>query len=136
DLAHQPADGALVAHVHPALQALEARVLTLERNDLAVEHGRGRTERGTQPAQLRIPRSDVAAPPALEASPTAVHVGDGAYAVPLDLERVLVLVGREILRQRREHRLDVRGHRLALGILGRGPSGACPPVWRRWVERE
>src|SRR5213076_1069477 len=39
--------------------------------------------------------------------------------LPLPLEPVVVLVTRETLRERREHRLDVLGHGLAIRILGR-----------------
>ncbi len=119
DLAHQPPDCPLVAHVHAALQPLEARALALERDDLAVEHSCRRAECGAQTAQLRIVRRDVAAAATLEPRPASLDVRDRAHAVPLHLERVVVLVTREILRERREHRLDVLGQRLAIRILGR-----------------
>jgi hypothetical protein len=119
NLAHQSPYCPLVAHVHAALQPLEARALTLERDDLAVEHGGGRAECGAKPAQLRIPRRDVAAAAALEPRPTSLDVRDRTHAVPLHLERVVVLVTREVLRERREHRFDVLGQRLPVGILGR-----------------
>src|SRR5262249_13598336 len=97
-------------------------MLTLERDDLAVEHGRSRAECRAQSAQLRVPGRDVAAAATLEARLAAVHVSDGAHAVPLHLERVVVLVAGEILRECREHRFDVPGHRLAIGIPARRPT--------------
>ena len=119
DLAHQPPDCPLVAHVHAALQPLEARALALERDDLAVQHGRRRAERGAEPPQLRIARRDVAAASTLEPRPASFDVRDRTHAIPLHLERVVVLVTREALRERREHRFDVLGQRLPVGILGR-----------------
>src|SRR5205823_8216403 len=116
DLAHQSPHCPLVAHMHAALEPLEARALALERDDLAVQHGCRRTERGAEPAQLRVPRRDVTAAATLEPRPPYLDVRDRTHAVPLHLERVVVLVTREILRERREHRLDVLGHWLPIGL--------------------
>ncbi len=117
-LAHQPPHRPLVADVHASLEELEARALAVERHDLTVEHCRGRPEGRAEPAQLRVARGDVAAASALEPRPPPIDVRDRSDAVPLHLERVVLLVGRELVRERRQHRLDVLRHRLAIGILG------------------
>ena len=49
--------------VHPALEALEARLaLLVERHDLAIEHRRVRCQRLRHPGQLRVVAGDLAAP--------------------------------------------------------------------------
>ena len=115
-------DGRRRGHVHPALQALEARpTVVVEGNDLAVEHRLVHTERADHAAHLRIGLGDVVEVAALKAQPTGLHVGDRAHPVPFDLERPVLRVARERACRLGHHRDDPLGHRLPVGI-------------RRWIH--
>ena len=113
----------LAAHVHPRLQASEARAgrvrfRFLERDDLAVEDRAVRAQRPVQRAKLGIAAGDVVAVAALEADPAGLGVRQRAHAVPLDLERPVRIVARQRCRAG-QHRLELRGHRLARRIRRR-----------------
>ena len=127
--------------VHPVLQALEARApLVVERHDLPVEDRAVRAQRAVEAVQLGIALGDVVARPGLQAQPARLGVGDGAHAVPLDLEPPALQVGRQVGGQAREHRHDLRRHRLASRILGRIHPVDHPVLPRRLplalVQRE
>jgi hypothetical protein len=108
----------LAADVHPPLQPLEARPAVLAEGDqLAVEQHLARTERAADLAHLRIAVGDVALRAALDPHVAPVGPQQRADAVPLDLVAPLRLLARE--RQvagLREHRQQVVGQRLAIGV--------------------
>ena len=100
--------------MHAALKPLEARAaLVVERDELAVDDRLARPQRAPHPPHLRVLGADVAHVAALQLDPAAAAVGDRAHAVPLDLVAVGLVVARHPLGQRRAHRLDALGHRLA-----------------------
>src|SRR2546426_1306825 len=105
ELAH----GALVAHVHPRLQALEARdTFLVERDDLAVED---RVVRAGQRlgglCRLGILLGAVEKVARLKTDLTAINEGDRAHAVPFRFVREVRRV-EWLVRGGREHRRDLR----------------------------
>ena len=82
---------------------------SFEGDDLAVEHDLGLPERLAERAELREARGRVVAGARGERDASAVDDEQRAHAVPLHLERPVLVVGRDRRRRHREHRAEVVG---------------------------
>jgi hypothetical protein len=125
-LAREPPHRVFRCQVHAPLELLEAGPRALERDDLAVEHDLVPRQRLRERPQLGVARGHVATAAGLQDQAPALHERDRAHAVPLDLERPAAVVVRKRTRAR-EHRLELFGHRLALGVV-RGIHAMDHPV--------
>ena len=108
---------------HALLKRLKAGpALGVERHDLAVQDRRPSAERVGEPGQLGVAVACVLAAPRRDAERSALAVGQSSHAVPLDLERPALVLGRHG-RRRREHRLEVARKRAAChALIGEGLS--------------
>ena len=115
-----PADGLGAGQAHPALERLKARTaLSVEGDYLAVHDRRTPAERIGQARQLRVAMARVLSAARRDSQRAPLAVGQCANAVPLDLERPVVALGRD-RRGGRKHRLEVArqgvGHALIIGL--------------------
>ncbi len=94
------------------------RPVVVERDDLAVEQALDHAQRGAEPAQLRVRRGHLEPAPPVQANAPALYGGEGADAVPLDLESPVIGVSRKG-RGLRQHRGDPFRQQLPAGVLRR-----------------